>query len=48
VDVDCYWCEAYGDRYWTGNWIDLKVFMWVFHNRWPINQTIYFEKVKLL
>jgi hypothetical protein len=40
VGVDCYWCEAYSDRYWTGNLIDLKVFMWVFHNRWPINQTI--------
>jgi hypothetical protein len=40
VGVDCYWCQACGDRYWTGNVIDLKVFMWVFHNRWS-TQTIY-------
>jgi hypothetical protein len=33
--VDCYWCQDCGNWYWTGNLIDLKVFMWVFHNRWP-------------
>jgi hypothetical protein len=47
VGVDCYWCQACSDRYWTGNLIDLNVFVWVFHNRWPI-QTIDFEKEKLL
>jgi hypothetical protein len=47
VGVDCYWCQACGDRYWTGNLIDLKVFMWVFYNRWP-TQTVYFDKAKLL
>jgi hypothetical protein len=47
VGFDCYWCQTCGDRYWTRNLIDLKVFMCVFHNRWPI-QTMYFDKIKLL
>jgi hypothetical protein len=24
VGVDCYWCQACSDRYWTGNLIDLN------------------------
>jgi hypothetical protein len=32
VGVDCYWCQACGDRYWIGNLIALKVFMWVFYS----------------
>jgi hypothetical protein len=24
VGVDCHWCQAYGDRYWTRNLIDLN------------------------
>jgi hypothetical protein len=24
VGVDCYWCQACGDRYWIGNLIALK------------------------
>jgi hypothetical protein len=38
VGVDCYWCQAYGDRYWTGNFIDLKVFMWVFIADGPLKR----------